>query len=1389
MADSATAKKLPRRNGSLARRYGLAFASVAGALLLDLLFHHFNLPHPFAAFALSAIALTFWYGGTKPGIVAVLLSSLIRSFIFEGETSSLSRVLYLLVFLTFAILMIWVTRRKEALEVAFVDRTAKLTTANEDLQRRQEQLDGLFELSPDAVILTDDDFHVLRVNKEFTRMFEYTAEEAVGQWLPDLIVPEELRAEALNYRALLTTGKRVELEAIRQRKGGFSFDVSVVAKGISFGVGRLAFYLIYRDITERRKAERKLERSEANLLESQRLVHMCSWAYAPSSGKVTFSPEVKRIYDIESDQDTWTADFFLDRLHPEDRPVVEEISRRAQLDKTDYDVSYRIVLPDGSIKHIFSVGHPVLNQLGELVEFVGTSMDVSEQWMARTELENAFEEIKQRTDAARRSERELRDVVNTVPAHVWRTSSEGQVDFVNDRWSQFTGLALNEAFGWKWEAVLHPDDRTRVVADWHAAVKNGQAAETEARVRRADGEYCWWFIRNVPLRDETGKIVRWYGTAIDIEDRKQAEQALRKSEERWRSVFENSAIGVALTDLNGRFLATNHVYQTIVGYTEEELRGLCFLDVTHEDYREANWALITELLEGKRRQFQIEKKYLRKDGSSIWVSNNVSLVPGTERVPRFIMALAEDITQRKRAEEKLRHTEADLLEAQRISQTGSWKLDASSGTVIVSPQIFRIFGVKPDEGMSTTEFWLSRNHPEDQKRIQELFERSRIQKTDYDADYRIVLPDGTIKHLHAVGHPVLNASGDLVEFVGTAMDITERKQREEALLRSESYLAEAQKLTHTGSWAVQVPQMENAQDGAGQGLAVIPRFGWNSSYWSKEMYRIFGFDPGPAPPSYIEVGRRLHPEDARCYTRVVEQAVRDRTDFEADYRLLLPNGADRYIHVVGHPVVNASGDVIELVGTAMDVTERKQAEEKIREQEVELRQILDAAPQHLSVLRSDGSHLYINQSSLDFLGLTLEEWQKRDIRELVHPDDSERVVRERKQAFSSGSPLKIEARFLRYDREYRWLFLYYKPLRDQLGRITRWVVPAIDIDDRKRSEERLHHENVALREEIVKASMFEEIVGSSPALQTVLSSVVKVARTDSTVLITGETGTGKELIARAIHKHSQRSGQAFISINCASIPSSLIASELFGHEKGAFTGAVQLRQGRFELAHSGTIFLDEVGELPAEMQIALLRVLQERQFERVGGNRILTTDVRVIAATNRDLTAAITAGTFRSDLFYRLNVFPIEVPPLRKRREDIPMLVEYFVKRYAEKAGKQIRKIDTETLEQCQSYSWPGNIRELQNIVERSVILSSGDTFWIEEAWLASPALARHELPSPLPDTLQNQEREIIETALAECKGKVAGPRGAAAKLGIPRSTLDSKITQLKIKKHKFISN
>jgi formate hydrogenlyase transcriptional activator len=360
------------------------------------------------------------------------------------------------------------------------------------------------------------------------------------------------------------------------------------------------------------------------------------------------------------------------------------------------------------------------------------------------------------------------------------------------------------------------------------------------------------------------------------------------------------------------------------------------------------------------------------------------------------------------------------------------------------------------------------------------------------------------------------------------------------------------------------------------------------------------------------------------------------------------------------------------------------------------------------------------------------------------------------------------------------------PLRDDQGNIIRWYGTATDIHDRKQAEERLQVENVVLREEIDKASMFEEVVGASPALQMVLSAVSKVAPTDSTVLLTGQTGTGKELIARAIHRKSERSGRAFISVNCAAIPQSLIASELFGHEKGAFTGALQRHLGKFELAERGTIFLDEIGELPMETQVALLRVLQEREIQRVGGTQPIRVNVRILAATNRDLQKAIAAGTFREDLFYRLNVFPIHIPPLRDRKEDIPMLVEYFIDRFARKAGKNIRSIDKQSLELMELYSWPGNIRELQNVVERSVVLSDTDTLRIDNSWLSLGNSQLDSSAGSLAGKIQAQEKEFIEKALTETEGKVSGPLGAAAKLGISPSALEYKIRLLKINKHQF---
>ena len=461
--------------------------------------------------------------------------------------------------------------------------------------------------------------------------------------------------------------------------------------------------------------------------------------------------------------------------------------------------------------------------------------------------------------------------------------------------------------------------------------------------------------------------------------------------------------------------------------------------------------------------------------------------------------------------------------------------------------------------------------------------------------------------------------------------------------------------------------------------------------------------------------------------------------------------------------------------------------EKIKKSEAELRQIVDVIPQAIVVMTPDGKAIYANRATIEYTGLSLDEVRADDFRSRVfHPEDLQRLLEQRRRTLSTPVPFENEYRTLGKDGKYRWFLIRYNPLLDENGNVIRWYATATDIDDRKRAEDRMRNETVALREEIVRSSMFEEIVGSSEALRKVLEQVSRVAPTDSTVLIQGETGTGKELIARAIHNRSKRVNRAFIRVNCAAIPPSLIASELFGHEKGSFTGALQRRLGRFESADGGTIFLDEVGEVPPETQVALLRVLQEREFERVGGNQTVRVDVRVLAATNRDLGASVADGTFRRDLFYRLNVFPIQLPVLRDRMDDIPLLVEYLVDRYAKKAGKRIRSISKDTLSLFRDYNWPGNIRELQNVVERAVILCDGETFCVDPSWL-TPGVPRPAASSvPFVEDLAEREKVMIESALRESGGLISGPTGAAAKLRLPRQTLESKIRKLRIDRHRL---
>src|SRR6201997_144367 len=536
--------------------------------------------------------------------------------------------------------------------------------------------------------------------------------------------------------------------------------------------------------------------------------------------------------------------------------------------------------------------------------------------------------------------------------------------------------------------------------------------------------------------------------------------------------------------------------------------------------------------------------------------------------------------------------------------------------------------------------------------------------------------------------------------------------------------------------------------------------------------------------------RVFHPEDLQRLREERQKGLSGSVPFENEQRARGKDGKYRWFLIRYNPLIDERGTVVRWYATGTDIEHRKQAENKLRQEERELRQLIDFLPQHVLVLDKYGALLQANKTMLDYKGCTLEEMKGggtgERINRDVHPDDLDRIQSERSAGLSRRMPFEMEKRLLGKDGHFRWFLFRYNPVLTESGDIVRWFATATDIEDRKQAEDRMRNEAVALREQINRDSMFEDIVGCSEALGKVLRQVAKVAPSDSTVLILGETGTGKELIARAIHKRSKRAEQAFIAVNCAAIPASLIASELFGHEKGAFTGATQRRLGRFESANGGTIFLDEVGDLPPEIQVALLRVLQEREIERVGSNKVIPIDVRVIAATHRDLNTLVAEGKFREDLLYRLNVVPIDVPPLRERVADTPLLVEYFIDRFGKKAGKKFGTIDKKSLGLLQAYDWPGNIRELQNVIERAVILCDGETFSVDETWLRRELPVARSRPTTMNRALARQEKEMIEAALAESQGRISGPAGAAAKLGLLARTLDSKIRRLKINKYRF---
>jgi formate hydrogenlyase transcriptional activator len=960
---------------------------------------------------------------------------------------------------------------------------------------------------------------------------------------------------------------------------------------------------------------------------------------------------------------------------------------------------------------------------------------------------------------------QLQATLNVLPAHAFYALPNGALTFLNARLADYLGLPkdhpqrLGTDTGADWNSNLdfvHPDDHEETRRVRSECLSTGCAGQVSFRVRSAEGGYRWFVSCSEPVRAADGSLLYWIGVNLDIEELKQAEFYLAEGQRLAHTgswVFTPAGFEYWSSEL----FQIHGLDPRGKAPTQEE-----YLALVYPEDRKFVQEQIQEML-ATHRAFDFTKRIVRPDGQIRRV--RCVGVPATQEgtFQKFV-GTGMDVTEQEQLTQELQLRGAYLAEAQRLSHTGSFGWKPETGEIVWSDETYRIFeydrSLKP-----TIDSVLKRVHPQDQADFQKVIDGASRGATDFEHTYRLLLPDGRVKHVRAKAHALQDACGNR-EFVGALTDITEQVRAEAVIRKQEAELRDV--------------------------LDSIPAIAWSAlpdgsnNYVNSRWAEYSGMSAEQVAGSGWKVA--CHPDDLQQQVAKWLASVATGKPHENEVRFRRADGQYRWHLDRGVPLRDENGNIVKWYGVVTDIEDRKRAEDKIREKETELRQMLDFTPQLVGVFGPNREPLFANRVALDYLGVSLDEWRQRSVAAEAHPDDSERLKTYADRALSNGTAYELEVRLRKGGGSYRWFLARYNPVRDNNGHVMRWYVACTDIEDRKRAEEKLQQENVALREEIDRSSMFEEIVGSSEPLRKVLAQVSKVAPSDSTVLVLGETGTGKELIARAIHKRSRREAHPFIGVNCGAIPASLIASELFGHEKGAFTGATQRRLGRFEAANNGTIFLDEVGDLPPDVQIALLRVLQEREIERVGSDKPVPVDVRVLAATHCDLEKLVSEGKFRQDLLYRLNVVPLQMPSLRERAADIPLLVEYFIARFGKKAGKKFRSIDKKTLALLQAYGWPGNIRELQNVIERAVILSDSNIFAVDAAWLRrDPAEGPHS-STALNGVLLAHEKEAIEAALAQSHGRVSGPAGAAAKLGVPDSTLDAKIKRLGINKYRFKS-
>jgi PAS domain S-box-containing protein len=1303
------------------RQYGVALIGVTVAGLTRYgLEVAFGFTQPFVLFY-PIIMLIALLGGFGPALFATLLSGAFAEyFLMEPLNSFAVRnsgdVVGLVLFGAIGVTISW-------LGDLFRRRAKRL-------QEFEKAVEGLEEM----IVVVDRDYRYVIANRAFLSYRGMKKEDLIGRRIPEILGPGAFETTVKEKLDECFRGKIVQYE-MRYRypeRGERDLFISYFPIEGPGGVDRVACVL--QDITDQKEAEQSLRLFRALMDQSNDAVEVVG-------------PETLRFLDVNES-------------------ACKDLgySREELLAMTVFDInphlseSGRIEIQK-ELRESGSVIREVIHQRKD------GSTYPAEISLKRVDLDRSYivvvsrdiSDRKRANEALEGSEKRFRTVYERAPVGIALVDPEsGRFLRVNPKFCEILGRGEEELLDLDFQRVTHPDDLADSLSK-RADLTDGRSAqfELEKRYLRPDGGEVWAYVSVAPMWREQEPQKVYLVMAQDITKPKRAEEALREREDRYRDLVENSGDLVCTHDLEGNLLSVNPAPARLLGCSVFELIKMPMLDLIAPESREQFEAYL-ERMKTKGADQGLLCVIARNGERRIWEYNNTLRTEGV--ASPIVRGMARDVTERKRAEVALRSSEQRyrLLFEKTVAGVAIISLD---GAVIECNDAWaHMFGHS-----SATQCYggqIAQCYVDSAER-EELLSELKRSGAFFNRELQLRRKDGT--PFWVLLNSVLMTEGrDPFLIQSTVLDTTERKIAEEALRESEARLNEAQHNAHIGSWRY-IP------DG--------------TFIWSDELYEMFKL-PHDVPVTQESIFSVIHPEDRDGKNNRVVQAMgagSNAVDFQGEYRIVWPDGQVRWVLSRGKIRRDAEGRVLEVVGTVQDITERKIAEQSLRESEERFRVALKDSP--ITVFSQDRElrytwiynpqlywqHECIGKTDADILGpkkaANLENLKRRVLKTGIASREEVVIANAGK---SCALDITIEALF------------------DTGGNVIGITGAAMDIarlremtDRLQDAKDKLAHEKSYLESEIQTELGFEEVIGQSPALREVLTNVRVVAPTDSTVLLLGETGTGKELVARSVHALSARRDKNFIKLNCAAVPSGLLESELFGHEKGAFTGAISQKLGRIELADKGTLFLDEIGELPLELQPKLLRVLQDREFERLGGVRTLHVDVRIISATNRDLQQDIADRKFREDLFYRLNVFPIELPALRERRSDIPILIHHFVRKHAARMGKHIDVVPDETMKVLQNWNWPGNIRELENMIERMVILSKGRV-------LAAPPVELDAVTDVGDDNLTEMAREHIIRVLRETNGVLSGTDGAASRLGIKRTTLQSMLKRHGIELHEY---